>query len=193
MSNSTHLLNNARAQERVDELETQIQAHTKGEAMWEFEEHEKQCNCQSCLQREIAEMDQICVQKDEEMARLQAEVERLERLRNFDTGTTPLPKGLVLEHTRLDNLWQKLVIEKQELMQQLVDQRVGIEYAEVAFAVLKKEIRDQRAIIDGLVGALRSVSEGLNCRDGVHYCPNCDKSMYKIQEKANAALAAAER
>ncbi len=32
------------------------------------------------------------------------ETKRLERLRDFDTGTTPLPKGMMLEYMRLDDL-----------------------------------------------------------------------------------------
>jgi DNA primase large subunit len=36
-----------------------------------------------------------------EIARLRAEVERLTRLRAFDTSTVPLPPGLALEHERL--------------------------------------------------------------------------------------------
>jgi len=48
----------------------------------------------------------------------EAERERDEalRLRDFDTSTIPLPKGLMLEYGRLDALWQKLVKELDEAM-----------------------------------------------------------------------------
>jgi hypothetical protein len=47
-----------------------------------------------------------------EIARLRAEVERLTRLRAFDTSTVPLPPGLALEHERLDAMWRQLVAER---------------------------------------------------------------------------------
>jgi hypothetical protein len=51
----------------------------------------------------------------EENAALQKKVEELERLRDFDTTTTPLPKGLMLEHSRLDSMWQELVQDRATL------------------------------------------------------------------------------
>ena len=50
-------------------------------------------------------------------SKLRARVRELERLRDFDTGTTPLPKGLMLEHTRLDDMWQRLVRERDDALE----------------------------------------------------------------------------
>lgn len=50
-----------------------------------------------------------------ELATAKDEVARLENLRAFDTGSKTLPAGLVLEHTRLDGYWQKLVKERDEM------------------------------------------------------------------------------
>lgn len=47
-----------------------------------------------------------------EVAELRKELEELRRLRAFDTGTVPLPRGLALEHVRLDEMWQQLVRER---------------------------------------------------------------------------------
>lgn len=43
-----------------------------------------------------------------------------------------------------------------------------------------------------LLEALKNISERLNCGDSVHYCPNCDNSMYKVKDIAIAAIAEAE-
>lgn len=42
------------------------------------------------------------------------EIERLERLRAWDELPATLPAGLVVEHARLDGMWQKLVRERDE-------------------------------------------------------------------------------
>jgi hypothetical protein len=42
------------------------------------------------------------------------ERDEAERLREFDTGTRELPKGVMLEHNRLDAAWQKMLKERDE-------------------------------------------------------------------------------
>lgn len=74
---------------------------------------------------EIYDDDQVCVsfeegrkyEQDQRIEALEVEVERLERLRAFDTGSATLPPGVVLEHARLDGMWQQLVRERDEARQ----------------------------------------------------------------------------
>ena len=42
------------------------------------------------------------------------ERDEAERLREFDTGTRELPKGVMLKHNRLDAAWQKMLKERDE-------------------------------------------------------------------------------
>lgn len=58
---------------------------------------------------------------------------------------------------------------------------------------LSQQLAEQRAENERLVEVLKSISDDLNCGDATHFCPNCDRSMYYIKKKANAALAAVER
>jgi hypothetical protein len=57
----------------------------------------------------------------------------------------------------------------------------------------KKELSSNLiAAAPKLLEAMKELSESLNCGDGVHYCPNCDRSMFKLKEIARAAIAEAE-
>lgn len=56
-----------------------------------------------------------------DVERLTAENAELRTLRAFDTGTKALPRGLMLEHARLDRYWQSLIRERDELQQQVAD------------------------------------------------------------------------
>lgn len=69
-----------------------------------------------------------------ESCTLRERVRELERLRDFDTGALELPKGLMLEHARLDTAWRRLVQERDQALRDLASERSRREKAEALTA-----------------------------------------------------------
>jgi hypothetical protein len=95
------------------------------------------------------------------------EMKRLENLRAFDTDTTPLPKGVMLEYTRLDGMWQQLVRERDELKRQVTDiarERDGHAWAADAWCRVARDVGASFEVVDAAYEA--QVQAYL--REGVH-------------------------
>jgi hypothetical protein len=67
--------------------------------------------------------DRPCERHVTQQRALLEEIERLERLRTFDTGSASLPKGVALEHARIDAMWQQLVRERDAAVRDLAEAR----------------------------------------------------------------------
>ena len=72
------------------------------------------------LAQEVERLKELVVKSQIDGYIVLAERDQLQRLRDFDTNTTPLPAGLMLEHARLDKMWQQLIKERDTARQQLI-------------------------------------------------------------------------
>jgi len=104
-------------------------------------------------------------QSHADLAHLLAENERqaeriaeLERLREFDTGSRELPKGVMLEHGRLDAAWQKMVKRITGLEQVLEDRPPDADAALLASA--NRALLERVERLEQVLDAARDVASG---------------------------------
>lgn len=86
-----------------------------------------------CVAQHPACLDALVARLRGLLAQATPRAEAAERLRAFDTSAVPLPKGLMLEYVRLDEMWQQLVRERDTLQADLA--RVTAERDEAQRAV----------------------------------------------------------
>jgi len=130
----------------------------------------------------------------ENILSLVAEVERLERLRAWDERPATLPGGLVMEHARLDGMWQRLVqdndalrAEVAELKVSLASMREASEAASARHVVQHEEIERLRAE----VAAMRPVVEAARTWRTTPEMPQI-KGVLRAVDAYEAALAGKE-
>ncbi|MBC8425104.1 hypothetical protein H8E07_13355 [bacterium] len=98
---------------------------------------------------------EITADKREE---LEERVAELERLREFDTGSRELPKGVTLEHSRLDGMWQKMVKRIADLEQALEDRPPDADAALLASA--NRMLMERVERLEQVLDAARDVASG---------------------------------